>query len=147
MEEEIIELYSSGLGCDTHVMGEGDRADDIMDTENCEKCRDVVFQVEDRVRDELGLPVIRRAKRRCSEFNVDFNSIAGVGSLLTLEWDWLTTSLKNQIMKHAKSRRSCGHKGKRKECEQCLLSQLQSQYQWEVDNNTKRRRIIQERIS
>ena len=76
-----------------------------MDIDNCETCRQLVFKTEDSVRDELGLPVIKRSKRRCSEFGIDFNNISGIESLLTLKWDWLSTSLKNQIRSDAKEKK------------------------------------------
>ena len=63
-------------------------------------------------------------------------------SLLTLKWDWLTLNFKNQIRAVANKSRSCGHKGKRKDCNQCELAQLHAQYRWEVDNGTKRGKIL-----
>ena len=45
-----------------------------------------------------------------------------------------------------KKKRKCGHKGKRKDCGHCQLVQLQSQYQWEIDNNSKRRKILKQHL-
>ena len=106
--------------------------------------RSETWVVEDEMRDEMGLQVTRRAKRRATEQGINFDSIDSISSILTLDWNWLNVTWQQQIQARAKLTRACGHKGKRKKCHSCQLSQLQAQYQWEVDHAKKRQRCLQD---
>ena len=104
----------------------------------------MLLDIEDDIRDEMGLQVTRRAKRRNREQGINFESIESISSILTLEWSWLNVTWQQQIQARAKLIRTCGHNGKRKKCYNCQISQLQAQYQWEVDHTKKRQRCYKE---
>lgn len=144
IDDNVHLVYADKCGCDDHDLQPDDRVDDILDIEGCDFCKELYLGAEHDARIELNLPIIRSVRRRTTESNIDFNDVPQVRSLLTLQFSWLSPNHQNQIRKRAKESRRCGHKGRNKRCSTCDLAQLHAQYQWEVDNGSKRRKYLKD---
>ena len=75
IEEETHAWYERGEGCQHHPLSSEERVDDTLDPNNCNDCKSMVLDIEDEMRDEMGLQITRRAKRRAREQGINFERL------------------------------------------------------------------------